>query len=92
MHTVSQASTNTFLYSNVCGDGGEQKSKKRERMCVCVCVCVHVCVNAKYRKKRTGTSLWISNMRNQVNHKYKLFLEEDAEKLWFTKKKVNKHR
>ena len=57
MHTVSQASTNTFLYSNVCGDGGEQKSKKRERMCVCVCVCVHVCVNAKYRKKRTGTSL-----------------------------------
>ena len=39
MHTVSQACTNTFLYSNVCGDGGEQKSKKRERMCVCVCMC-----------------------------------------------------
>ena len=50
MHTVSQASTNTFLHSNVCGDGGEQKSKKkRENMCVCD--------NAKYRKKRTGTSL-----------------------------------
>ena len=43
MHTVSQASTNTFLYSHVCGGGGEQKSKKkreRESVCVCVCVCV----------------------------------------------------
>ena len=56
MNTVSQASTNTFLYSHVCGGGGEQKSKKkRERESVCVCVCV--CDNAKYRKKRTGISL-----------------------------------
>ena len=59
MYTVSQASTNTFLYSHVCGDGGERKSKKkRDNVCACVCgVCVCVCDNVKYRKKRTGTSL-----------------------------------